>query len=118
MYGRYKQQHENNSDKGISDSSRPEFSAVWGSGFQTNPIMPEPCSFISRKLPRCSIIRPNETKGIAMNVVNFLTAMGLFIGQSPAFFASARAGSYAIWRASFCPLNAESHLYRNSQTAS
>jgi hypothetical protein len=45
-----------------------------------------------------------------MNVVNFLTAMGLFIGQSPAFFASARAGSYAIWRASFCPLNAESHL--------
>jgi hypothetical protein len=26
--------------------------------------------------------------GIAMNVVNFLTAMGLFIGQSPAFFAA------------------------------
>jgi hypothetical protein len=46
MYGRYKQQNENNSDKGISDSSRPEFSAVWGSGFQTNPIMPEPCLFI------------------------------------------------------------------------
>jgi len=26
------------------------------------------------------------TKGIATGVVNFLTAMGLFIGQSPAFF--------------------------------
>jgi hypothetical protein len=25
-----------------------------------------------------------------MNVVNFLTAMGLFIGQSPAFFAFMR----------------------------
>jgi hypothetical protein len=58
-----------------------------GPDFQTNLIMPEPCSFINRKLPRCSIIRPTETKGIAMGVVNFLTAMGLFIGQSPAFFA-------------------------------
>jgi hypothetical protein len=58
-----------------------------GPEFQTTLIMPEPCSFISRKLPRCSIIRPTETKGIAVGVVNFLTAMGLFIGQSPAFFA-------------------------------
>jgi hypothetical protein len=48
--------------------------------------MPEPCPFLSRKLPPCSIIRPTETKGIAMGVVNFLTDMGLFIGQSPAFF--------------------------------
>jgi hypothetical protein len=78
--------------------------------FQTNLIRSEPCSFVSRKLPRCSIICPTETQRIAMNVVNFQTAMGLFIGLSPAFFASARAGSYAIWRASFCPLNAESHL--------
>jgi hypothetical protein len=58
-----------------------------GPEFQTTLIMPEPCSFISRKLPRCSIIRPTETKGIAVGVVNFLTAMGPFIGQSPAFFA-------------------------------
>ena len=57
-----------------------------GQNFQTNLIMPEPCPFLSRKLPRCSVIRPTETKGIAMGVVNFLTAMGLFIGQSPAFF--------------------------------
>ena len=58
-----------------------------GEDFQTNLIMPEPCPFLSRKLPPCSIIRPTETQGIAMGVVNFLTAMGLFIGQSPAFFA-------------------------------
>ncbi|HEX5234740.1 MAG TPA: ferritin-like domain-containing protein [Silvibacterium sp.] len=57
-----------------------------GERFQTNLIMPEPCPFLSRKLPRCSIIRPTATRGIAMAVVNFLTAMGLFIGQPPAFF--------------------------------
>ena len=48
--------------------------------------MPEPCPFLSRKLPKCSIIRPTETKGAAMGVVTFLTAMGLFIGQSKQFF--------------------------------
>ncbi len=58
-----------------------------GEEFQTNLIMPEPCPFLSRKLPPCSIIRPTGTKGIAKGVVKFLTDMGLFIGQSPAFFA-------------------------------
>ena len=58
-----------------------------GEDFQTNLIMPEPCPFISRKLPPCSVIRPTETKDIAKGVVKFLTDMGLFIGQSPAFFA-------------------------------
>jgi hypothetical protein len=53
---------------------------------QTNLIMPEPCPFISRNLPVCSVIRPTETNGIAMGVVKFLTDMGLFIGQIPAFF--------------------------------
>jgi hypothetical protein len=57
-----------------------------GEDFQTNLIMPEPCPFLSPDLPVVSIIRPTETKGIAMGVVNFLTAMGLFIGQPPAFF--------------------------------
>ena len=65
------------------DLNSPPFG---GENFQTNLIMPEPCPFISRKLPRCSIIRPTKTNGIAMGVVNFLTAMGLFIGQPPAFF--------------------------------
>src|SRR6266566_2891343 len=62
-------------------------SPLGGEDFQTNLIMPEPCPFISRKLPPCSVIRPTETKDIAKGVVKFLTDMGLFIGQSPAFFA-------------------------------
>jgi hypothetical protein len=57
-----------------------------GEEFQTNLIMPEPCPFLSRKLPPCSIIRPTETKGIARGVLKFLTDMGLFRGQSQAFF--------------------------------
>lgn len=57
-----------------------------GEDFQTNLIMPEPCPFLSRKLPPCSIIRPTETSWIAKGVVKFLTDMGLFIGQSGAFF--------------------------------
>jgi len=57
-----------------------------GDAFTTNLIMPEPCPFLSRKLPKCSIIRPTETRRVAMGVVTFLTAMGLFTGQSPQFF--------------------------------
>jgi len=57
-----------------------------GETFQTNLIMPEPCPFLSRKLPPCSIIRPTETEGIATAVVKFLTGMGLFMGQSASFF--------------------------------
>jgi hypothetical protein len=54
--------------------------------FTANLIMPEPCPFLSRSLPACSIIRPTETEGIAMGVVKFLTDMNLFKGQPPAFF--------------------------------
>src|SRR5215469_3747846 len=57
-----------------------------GESLKANLIMPEPCPFLSRKLPPCSIIRPTETKGIAKGVVKFLTDMGLFMGQSQAFF--------------------------------
>jgi hypothetical protein len=66
------------------DLNSPPFG---GETFQTNLIMPEPCPFLSRKLPPCSIIRPTETKGVAMGAANFLTNMGLFKGQSPAFFS-------------------------------
>lgn len=52
-----------------------------------NLIMPEPCPFLSRSLPPCSIIRPTKTEGVAMGALRFLTAMGLFFGQSQAFFA-------------------------------
>jgi len=58
-----------------------------GEHLQPNLIMPEPCPFLSPKLPRCAVVRPTATNGIATGVVNFLTAMGLFNGQSPEFFA-------------------------------
>jgi hypothetical protein len=57
-----------------------------GEDFQTNLIMPEPCPFLSRKFPVCSIIRPTGTKGAAMGAVRALTQDGLFIGQSKEFF--------------------------------
>ncbi|OLC89598.1 MAG: hypothetical protein AUH86_25215 [Acidobacteria bacterium 13_1_40CM_4_58_4] len=61
-----------------------------GEDFQTNLIMPEPAIFLSRNFPACSIVRPTQTKGAAMGALRFLTAMGLFIGQSPTFFALLR----------------------------
>jgi hypothetical protein len=57
-----------------------------GEDFQTNLIMPEPTVFLSKDLPVCSIIRPTNTAGAARAALNFLTADGLFIGQSPEFF--------------------------------
>ncbi len=58
-----------------------------GEDFQTNLIMPEPTIFLDRKFPVCSIVRPTETEGAAMGVVDFLTRTGLFVGQSAEFFA-------------------------------
>jgi hypothetical protein len=52
---------------------------------QANLIMPEPCPFLSRKFPICSIIRPTATKGAAMGAAKALTADGLFIGQTKEF---------------------------------
>jgi hypothetical protein len=69
------------------DLNSPPFG---GPLFQTNLIMPTPCPFLSRKLPPCSIIRPVSTSAKifgAQVAVKFLTDMGLFIGQSQAFFA-------------------------------
>ena len=54
--------------------------------FQSNLIMPEPCPFISTSLPACSVVRPTNTTGVAAGAVKFLTGMGLFTGQSDAFF--------------------------------
>ena len=57
-----------------------------GEDFQTNLIMPEPTVFLNKQLPACSIIRPTATNGAAMGALQSLTADGLFIGQSKAFF--------------------------------
>jgi hypothetical protein len=63
-----------------------------GEAFSTNLIMPEPCDFISKALPDCSIIRPTLRKNAGpLAVLAFLTNMGLFIGQSPAFFVTLTA---------------------------
>jgi hypothetical protein len=76
----------------LTDPSDPKLifpdlnsSPFGGEDFQTNLIMPEPAPFLNRKFPRCSIIRPTETKGAAMGAVNSFMNDGLFIGQSPAF---------------------------------
>jgi hypothetical protein len=66
------------------DLNSPPFG---GEEFQTNLIMPEPCPFISPSFPIVSIIRPTTTDGVAMGALTFLTNMGLFSGQKPAFFA-------------------------------
>ena len=57
---------------------------------QSNLIMPEPTTFLSRRFPKCSIIRPTNTKGAAMGAVKGLTADGLFWGQSREFFEALR----------------------------
>jgi len=61
---------------------------------QTNLIMPEPTVFLNRKFPIVSIIRPTQLgvagTGGATATVKAFTADGLFIGQSPKFFATLR----------------------------
>jgi len=64
------------------DLNSPPFG---GEDFQTNLIMPEPTSFLSRSFPACSIIRPTATQGAAMAALRALTADGLFLGQSQDF---------------------------------
>ena len=70
------------------DLSMPPFDG--NEDLQANLIMPEPTIFLSRSFPVCSIIRPTATQGAAMGAVRALTADGLFIGQSEAFFAELR----------------------------
>jgi hypothetical protein len=53
---------------------------------QANLIMPEPCEFIRRSLPACSIIRPTGPGQLdATGVINSFIADGLFGGQPPQF---------------------------------
>src|SRR3989440_3375448 len=66
------------------DLNAPPFG---GEAFQTNLIMPEPCPFLNRTFPVCSIVRPTETNSAAMGALNALIADGLFRGQTAAFFS-------------------------------
>lgn len=57
---------------------------------QTNLILPEPCEFISKNLPPCSVIRPTLTQnGGAVATIKAFTDDLLFLGQSTAFFSLA-----------------------------
>jgi hypothetical protein len=67
------------------DLNKPPFG---GPNYQTSLIMPHPTTFLRADLPVCSIIRPTNTQGAAMGAATFLTAMGLFKGQPPAFFTA------------------------------
>jgi hypothetical protein len=53
---------------------------------QANLIMPEPCEFISPRLPACAIIRPTGRGQLdARGAINSFIEDGLFRGQSPQF---------------------------------
>jgi hypothetical protein len=60
----------------------PNATAAHADEFQTNLIMPEPTFFLNKKFGPVSIIRPTETKGVAMGALNGLIADGLFIGHT------------------------------------
>jgi hypothetical protein len=74
------------------DLNSPPFG---GQRFQTNLIMPEPAIFLRRTFPIVSIVRPTKTAGAAMAALDALTADGLFIGQTPAFFTFLRQLAHA-----------------------
>jgi hypothetical protein len=72
--------------------------------FQTNKILPEPCDFIRKDLPECSVIRPSaiENAGAVATIKSF-TADLLFMGQSKEFFDTVmdlhtRLGHRPRWR--------------------
>jgi hypothetical protein len=64
----------------------PNFFAPLNPAIQPSLIFPVPCQFINPSLPLCAVIRPTDPIGIAANVVQFLTDMNLFSGQSSEFF--------------------------------
>jgi Ferritin-like domain len=66
----------------------PDLNALNSELDQTNLILPEPCEFISKNLPECSVIRPTSTQnGGAVATIKAFTDDLLFLGQSPAFFS-------------------------------
>jgi hypothetical protein len=67
--------------------SFPDLNAKGGELNQTNLILPEPCEFLHKNLPDCSVVRPTlDEKGGARAAIAGLTADRLFLGQPPKFF--------------------------------
>jgi hypothetical protein len=69
----------------------PNFFSPLNPLIQPSLIFPVPCHFIDRSLPLCAVIRPTDPTGIAGGVVQFLTDMNLFSGQSSEFFDTLNA---------------------------
>jgi hypothetical protein len=58
---------------------------------QPSLIFPVPCEFISPNLPHCAVIRPSDDNiAGAVAAINGFIEDGLFIGQSPKFFATVK----------------------------
>jgi hypothetical protein len=67
----------------------PDLNAKGGELNQTNLILPEPCSFLHRSLPACSVVRPTlDRLGGAVATIESFTADGLFEGQPRKFFTT------------------------------
>ena len=84
----------------------PDLNAKGGELNQTNLILPEPCEFLHKDLPDCSIVRPTlDRNGGAVAAIESLTADRLFEGQSPKFFRTVRqAGARGRRRRASGPL--------------
>lgn len=61
-----------------------------GEEFKTNLIMPEPTVFLRSNLPVASIVRPTNTSGSALAILNAVIAEELFRGQPKEFFTILR----------------------------
>jgi hypothetical protein len=69
----------------------PDLNAKGGELNQTNLILPEPCQFLHKDLPDCSIVRPTlDRLGGAVATIQSFTADRLFEGQPPKFFRTVR----------------------------
>jgi hypothetical protein len=74
----------------------PNLNASGGEATQTNLILPEPCEFIHRDLPQCSVVRPTlDAGGGAVATIESFMADRLFDGQSPKFFRTIRGLAHA-----------------------
>ena len=72
----------------ITGLTFPDLNALNSDLAQTNLILPEPCDFISKELPKCSVIRPTTTKnGGAVATIKAFADDLLFLGQSAGFFS-------------------------------
>jgi Ferritin-like domain len=71
----------------VTGQTFPDLNALNSELDQTNLILPEPCDFISKSLPPCSVIRPTLTQnGGAVATIKAFTDDLLFLNQVPAFF--------------------------------